>query len=315
MAAQQAQLQLLGQLLRDRLRDEAAEAGVDAVRVLARAVRGALDEPRAASIRSRAESASSTGAPSTATAQTSSTVRSSPVSAMPSRVTRESSPATSSRFGTVPFSHGCARRVERRRTREAEASVPGLLAMCRACTVRRATDVRRRVEQPQLEHARRVEAVDAQERRPRPRLRRRPASGRRAPSRRPRRRARAPPPRSARRCRAAPPPPSPRRSCSPGREPGPRQVEAERAHAREAAARLAHDRGDRARGLDVAAAQVDVERDQRPPRADEHRAGARVEPRRPEVGRELAARRAAAAARPAPPRRKNAGPRPAPSSP
>jgi hypothetical protein len=36
VAAQEAELQLLGQLLRDRLRDEAAEAGVDAVGVLAR---------------------------------------------------------------------------------------------------------------------------------------------------------------------------------------------------------------------------------------------------------------------------------------
>ena len=36
VAAQQAQLELLGQLLRDRPRDEAAEAGVDAVGVLAR---------------------------------------------------------------------------------------------------------------------------------------------------------------------------------------------------------------------------------------------------------------------------------------
>ena len=44
VAAQEAELELLGQLLGDRLRDEAAEARVDAVRVLARAVRGALDE-------------------------------------------------------------------------------------------------------------------------------------------------------------------------------------------------------------------------------------------------------------------------------
>ena len=45
--AEQTQLQLPGQLLRDLLRDEAAEAGVDAVGVLVRAVGGALDEPRA----------------------------------------------------------------------------------------------------------------------------------------------------------------------------------------------------------------------------------------------------------------------------
>ena len=71
-------------------------------------------------------------------------------------------------------------------------------------------------------------------------------------------------------------------------EPGARQVEPERAHAGEAAARLAHDRGDLARDLDVVAAQVDVEGDQRPARADEHAARALVEPRRPEVRRELA---------------------------
>src|SRR5581483_6990816 len=43
VAAQQAQLELLGQLLGNRLRDEAAEAGVDAVRVLAAPVGGAVD--------------------------------------------------------------------------------------------------------------------------------------------------------------------------------------------------------------------------------------------------------------------------------
>src|ERR1041384_194919 len=44
MTAEQAQLQLLRQPFRDRLGDEAAETGVDAVGVLARAVRGALDD-------------------------------------------------------------------------------------------------------------------------------------------------------------------------------------------------------------------------------------------------------------------------------
>ena len=44
MRAEEPQLQLLGLLLGNRDGDEAAEAGVDAVRVLARAVRGALDE-------------------------------------------------------------------------------------------------------------------------------------------------------------------------------------------------------------------------------------------------------------------------------
>ena len=71
-------------------------------------------------------------------------------------------------------------------------------------------------------------------------------------------------------------------------EAGARQVEPERAHAGKAAAALPHDRGDRARDLDVVAPQVDVEGDQRPARADEHGTGGRIEPRRAEVGRELA---------------------------
>ena len=44
MAAQQAELELLRQLLGDRPGDETAEARVDAVRVLALAVDGSLDE-------------------------------------------------------------------------------------------------------------------------------------------------------------------------------------------------------------------------------------------------------------------------------
>ena len=78
--AQQPQLQLLGQLLGDRAVDEAAEAGVDAVRVLAacRAPRARRARARRASS-SRAASESAAGARSTATAQTSATVRSSPV--------------------------------------------------------------------------------------------------------------------------------------------------------------------------------------------------------------------------------------------
>ena len=44
VAAQEAQLELPRQLLRDRLRDETAEPGVHPVRVLARAVRGPVDE-------------------------------------------------------------------------------------------------------------------------------------------------------------------------------------------------------------------------------------------------------------------------------
>src|SRR5207245_6908137 len=45
VAAQKTKLELLGQLLGDRLRDESAEARVDAVRVLARPISCALDEP------------------------------------------------------------------------------------------------------------------------------------------------------------------------------------------------------------------------------------------------------------------------------
>ena len=73
MRPQQAQLQLLGQLLRDRLRDEPAEAGVDAVRVLAarRARRARRPRaPRASCPRASSESAAA-GRRSTATAQTS----------------------------------------------------------------------------------------------------------------------------------------------------------------------------------------------------------------------------------------------------
>ena len=69
--------------------------------------------------------------------------------------------------------------------------------------------------------------------------------------------------------------------------PGARQRQAQCPHAREAAVALPHDRGDRPRDLDVVGPQVDVERDQRPPRADEHRARAGVELRRPEVRRQL----------------------------
>ena len=79
---EQTQLQLLGQLLRDLLRDEAAEAGVDAVGVLAASRARRARRPRAPRCILRGR-ASDKGAerPSTATAQTSSRVRSSPVRA------------------------------------------------------------------------------------------------------------------------------------------------------------------------------------------------------------------------------------------
>ena len=44
MAAQQAELQLLGQLLRDRLRDEAPEAGIYTVGMFVPAVRSTVDD-------------------------------------------------------------------------------------------------------------------------------------------------------------------------------------------------------------------------------------------------------------------------------
>ena len=66
-----------------------------------------------------------------------------------------------------------------------------------------------------------------------------------------------------------------------------RKVEAERTHAGEAAARLAHQRGDLHRCLELAA-QVDVERDQRPAGADDHATRALVQLPGAEVGLELA---------------------------
>src|SRR5206468_3139663 len=68
-------------------------------------------------------------------------------------------------------------------------------------------------------------------------------------------------------------------------EPGLRQLEAEGAHAWKAAVPLADDRGDLPSRRKLAA-QVDVQRDQRSTRADEHRAPAIVEPTWPEIGRE-----------------------------
>ena len=79
MAAQEPQLELGRELLRDLARDEAAEAGVDAVGVVAVAVRDVLDEragrphPLARGVGDRG------GSPLTATSQTSATVSVSPV--------------------------------------------------------------------------------------------------------------------------------------------------------------------------------------------------------------------------------------------
>jgi hypothetical protein len=73
------------------------------------------------------------------------------------------------------------------------------------------------------------------------------------------------------------------------RAPARGEVEAEGAHAGQAAAGLAQAGRDVLRALEVVGDQVDVERDQRRPRGHEQRAGARVHPPRAEVGRELAA--------------------------
>ena len=77
MAAQEAELELLGELLRDVRGHEAAEARVDAVGVLALDAVDELARRRASAL--SPTSASSAAAPSTATAHTSASVRSSPV--------------------------------------------------------------------------------------------------------------------------------------------------------------------------------------------------------------------------------------------
>ena len=79
---------------------------------------------------------------------------------------------------------------------------------------------------------------------------------------------------------------------------GTRQPEPERADTGEAAVALAHGTRHLPRGVEVVALEVDVERDQRRPCADEHTARPLVELRRAEVRDELARRRSAAAAPP-----------------
>ena len=123
--------------------------------------------------------------------------------------------------------------------------------------------------------------------RPRRPRRRRPASARRARRRRPRRRARAPPPRPlddlVQRGRL------PVLDVHAHLHERPHAAGRARARAHPGTRRRARARPPRSRARPRRrAAQVDVEGDQRPPRADEHGARARVEPRRPEVRRELA---------------------------
>lgn len=69
---------------------------------------------------------------------------------------------------------------------------------------------------------------------------------------------------------------------------GARQFEPERPDAGEAAAALSHGRGDLPRDVHRRAAEVHVERDQRPPRTHDHSAGALVEALRPEIRLDLA---------------------------
>ena len=69
---------------------------------------------------------------------------------------------------------------------------------------------------------------------------------------------------------------------------GARQQQPERTHAGEAAVPLTHRARDPPRRLDVRPDEIDVERDQRPPRADDHAAAQRIEPRRAEVRRHVA---------------------------
>ena len=96
-----------------------------------------------------------------------------------------------------------------------------------------------------------------------------------------------PPPRPARRSRAAPPPPSPRRSCSPGRRP--RAAGRARAPARpESRRRVSRTTAAIARATSTSPRRLTLNAISGLPRADEHTAGGRVEPRGPEVRRELA---------------------------
>ena len=66
------------------------------------------------------------------------------------------------------------------------------------------------------------------------------------------------------------------------------QEQTERLYAAHASARLAHGGRDRLRVLERARPELEVERDQELPRADDDAAGARVEPRRAEVRPHLA---------------------------
>jgi hypothetical protein len=70
-------------------------------------------------------------------------------------------------------------------------------------------------------------------------------------------------------------------------EPGTREIQPERADSGKPAVTLAHEAGDVARDLDVARAQIDVESDQRPADSEEDGARARMKRLRAEVGPEL----------------------------
>ena len=171
-----------------------------------------------------------------------------------------------------------------------------------------------RLEQPKLEHPRRVEAVDPEHRAGRGGggAGRHQADELRADDRRAR--ARGLLARSARRCRAAPPPPSPRRSCSPGR--ARRAAARGRARARPGSRRRSRGRPRRSRvrprarlrRLTLNAISGRRAPTSTPPaRRRRSRAGPKSASSSP-----ASIRRCSSSG---PPRRKNAGPRPGASSP
>ena len=196
-----------------------------------------------------------------------------------------------------PRASGRLRAAQRLRSRSSGSAAPG----------RRSRLV---AEQSELEHARRVEAVDPEH----GARRRGGCAGRHQPDelraddlRPARRRLRR---RSARRSRAARPPPSPRRSCSPGRRPRAGRSSPSARTPGKPPPRLAHDAPRSRARPRRRAAQVDVERDQRPPGADDHAARRRVEPCAARSPARARPRRLAAAAPPARRGGRTPGPRP-----
>ena len=229
VAAQEPELELLGQLLRDRARDEAAEARVDAVGVLLAAVRGLLDElaggahalPRRVGERDRAG------------------VDGDLPDVLERQIVARQRPALDH---AASLSRTCwaalwpAQSSSSRSSSTREASKPSIRSAAPAAAAAAPAGIRPTSSEPTTS-APRAAASSLDPRHDRVQLGRLPVLDVHAHL----------------------------------DEPGARKLEPERAHAREAAARLAHERGDLARGLERPA-QVDVEGDQRPPHADEHAA-------------------------------------------